>query len=167
MEEIINKVALAGLVSLDIKDFYPKGVRATIDLKDQLWQELVLKEKDFRVWVKETDWTEYEGKHVGVWCSADAIVPTWAFMLVASSLEGIAGSITFGDRESLEAAVVQNHIQNLDLSEYKDQRVIVKGCSDISAAEVAFLELTKALKPVVKSLMFGEACSSVPVYKRR
>tara|TARA_B100000768_G_C11283511_1_gene380288 strand:+ start:4642 stop:5145 length:504 start_codon:yes stop_codon:yes gene_type:complete len=167
MEEIVNKVALAGLISLDIKDFYPKGVRASIDLKAQLWQGLVLKEKDFRVWVKETDWTEYEEKHVGVWCSADAIVPTWAYMLVASSLEGIASSIIFGDSEFLEASVVQNHIQNLDLAEYKDQRVIVKGCSDISAAEVAFLELTKALKPVVKSLMFGEACSSVPVYKRR
>jgi len=167
MEEIVNKVAKSGLTSLDVKDFYPNGIRTSIDLKSQLWQELVLKEKEFRAWVKQTDWTEFEGKHVGVWCSADAIVPTWAYMLVASSLEGVASSITFGDENVLEASVVQNHIQSLDFSKYKDQRVIIKGCSDISAAEVAFLELTKALKPLVKSLMFGEACSSVPVYKRR
>jgi len=167
LEEIINKVAQSGLVSLDIKDFYPKGVRTVIDLKEQLWQELVLKEKDFRAWVKSHDWSHYKDQHVAVWCSADAIVPTWAFMLVASELEEVAASVTFGNAEALEAAVVQQHIQKLDLSEYQDQRVIVKGCSDIAAAEVAFLELTKALKPVVKSLMFGEACSSVPVFKRR
>ena len=167
MEEIINKVAKAGLISLDIKDFYPRGIRATIDLKEQLWQELVLKEKDFRSWVKQFDWNKFQGQNVGVWCSADAIVPTWAYMLIATELEGIADFIAFGNEEKLEVALVQSHIQSLDLTEYKDQRVIIKGCSDISAAEVAFLELTKALKPIVKSLMFGEACSSVPVYKKR
>ncbi len=167
MEEIVNKVAKSGLVSVDIKDFYPKGKRVLIDLKGQLWQELVLKEKDFRAWVKEHDWDDYKDQHVGVFCSADAIVPTWAYMLVASELEPVAASVNFGNAEALEAAVIQQHIKNLDLSEYNDQRVIVKGCSDIAAPEVAFLELTKALKPVVKSLMFGEACSSVPVFKRR
>lgn len=152
---------------MDIKDFYPRGERVVIDLRDQLWQELVLKEKDFRAWVKGHDWLTYKDQYVGVFCSADAIVPTWAFMLVASELEPLAASVTFGNMEALEVSVVQNHIKSLDLSEYRDQRVIVKGCSDIAAPEVAFLEFTKALRPVVKSLMFGEACSSVPVFKKR
>jgi len=167
LEEIINKVAKSGLISLDIKDFYPKGERATIDLKEQLWQGLVLKEKDFRAWVKEHNWSQYKAQHVGIYCSADAIVPTWAYMLVATELEGLSASVNFGSAQAIESAVVQNYMQNLDFSEYKDQRLIIKGCSDIAAPEVAFTELTKALKPVVKSLMFGEACSSVPVYKRR
>ncbi len=167
MTEIVNKVAQSGLISLDIKDFYPKGERVAIDLKDQLWQGLVLKEKDFRAWVKEHNWSSYADQHVSVHCSVDAIVPTWAYMLVVSDLNDIAATVSFSSPSEHEMNVVQQHIQSLDFSEYKDQRVIIKGCSDIAAPEVAFTELTKALKPIVKSLMFGEACSSVPVFKRR
>ncbi len=167
MEEIVNKVAESGLISLDVKDFYPTGERIVIDLKHQLFQELVLREKDFRQWCKSNDWSQYKNTHVGVHCSSDAIVPTWAYMLVANHLEGIAASIHFGDQDSLEKQLVVTYLSSLDFSDYTDQRVIIKGCSEIAEPEIAFLELTTRLKPLVKSLMFGEACSSVPIYKRR
>lgn len=167
MDEIVNKVASSGLVSVDIKDYYPKGIRKTIDLKEHLFQELVLREKDFRSWCKYNDWGQFENMHVGVFCSSEAIIPTWAYMLVASYLEGIAETVHFGDLDSLEEQLVTSHIQGLDFSELTDKRVIVKGCSEINKPELAFLKLTMRLKPIVKSLMFGEACSSVPIYKKR
>jgi len=166
MSEIINKVAKSGLMSLDIKDYYPQLDIVSIDLKDQLFQGFVLREKDFRAWCKECDWQKFEGKLVALHCTADAIIPVWAYMLVTQHLEGIAQSITFGNQSETERKLVSEHFQNLDVLEFQDQRVIIKGCSEINEPETAFLSFTACLKPVVKSLMFGEACSSVPIYKK-
>jgi len=151
MSEIINKVAKSGLMSLDIKDYYPQLDIVSIDLKDQLFQGFVLREKVFRAWCKECDWQN---------------IPVWAYMLVTQHLEGIAQSITFGNQSETERKLVSEHFQNLDVLEFQDQRVIIKGCSEINEPETAFLSFTACLKPVVKSLMFGEACSSVPIYKK-
>lgn len=166
MAEIINKVAKSGLISIDIKDYYPRLKITSINLKEQLFQGFVLKEKDFRDWCKALDWSQYEDNHVALHCSADAIIPVWAYMLVTQHIEGLAKSISYGSPAEVEKSLVSEHFRNLDVSEFTDQRVIIKGCSEIGAPETAFLEFTAKLKPVVKSLMFGEACSSVPIYKK-
>lgn len=167
MDEIVNKVANAGLNSIDIKDYYPKLTIVSIDLKDQLFQGLVLREKDFRAWCKEHDWNQYSDAHVALHCSAEAIIPVWAFMLVTQHLDGVVATVNFGTLSECERLLVSEHFQNLDVSEFQDERVIIKGCSEINESETAFSAFTARLKPVVKSLMFGEACSSVPIYKRR
>lgn len=165
--EIVNKVAQSGLINLNLEEIYPKGNRVIYDLKQNLWQEIALKEKDFRTFIKEHDWSVYKGKYVGVTCSADAIVPVWAYMLLTTALQPHAELIVFGDEEDLEKEICSNFIQNMDLEPYKDQRVIVKGCAAIPNQELAMVELTKKLMPVTKSLMFGEACSTVPLHKRK
>jgi hypothetical protein len=167
MDEIINRVEKSGLVTLDMADYYPAGERRVIDLKDQLWQGLALKEKDFREWIKSTDWANYSGQHVAVFCSADAIVPTWAFMLVSSSLTPFAASVHFGDQESLEAALWEQALSTFPAEDFKDARVIIKGCADKYVSPNAFMRITEKLQSQVKSLMFGEACSTVPVYKKK
>ena len=166
MSEIINKVASSGLKSIDIKDYYPRLDIVSIDLKEQLFQGFVLREKDFRTWCKDLDWNQFEDKHIALHCTADAIIPVWAYMLVTQSLEGVAQSVSFGNQSETERNLVAQHFLNLDVSEFKDQRVIIKGCSEINEPETAFLSFTACLKPLVKSLMFGEACSSVPIYKK-
>lgn len=166
MSEIVNKVAKSGLMSIDIKDYYPKFSIVPIDLKDQLFQGFVLREKDFRAWCKDHDWSQYEEKHVALHCNADAIIPVWAYMLVTQHLEPLAATVAYGSVAEVERNLVAHHFQNLDVSEFKDQRVIIKGCSEINESEAAFSAFTARLKPVVKTLMFGEACSSVPIYKK-
>lgn len=166
MDEIVNKVANSGLITLDLAEYYPEGNRKVIDLKDQLWQEIALKEKDFREWIKENDWLVYTNCHVAVYCSADAIIPTWAYMLVSSALQGIASTVVFGDASQLEAELWRVSLNKIDPSEFQDGRVIIKGCSDREVTPHAFMLLTSMLKPQVKSLMFGEPCSTVPVYKK-
>ena len=163
--EIINKVAQAGIVQLDLADFKLREPMLGIDLKAQLWQELVLREKDFRDWVKQHDWTAYTDKYVHVYCSADAIIPAWAYMLVSSQLKHAAG-VAFGDAAAAHEEFFFQNLQNWDIHHLEGQRVMVKGCSDIPAAEKAYVVLTTKLVPVVKSLMFGEPCSAVPVYKK-
>jgi hypothetical protein len=167
MNEIVNKVAESGLITIDLEKMIPEGPRAEIDLKELLFQGLVLREKDFRQYIKETDWDAYAGHFVNVRCSADAIVPNWAYMLIASKLSGIANEVVFGDRMQLESRLVLKQIKALDCSLYNDERVIIKGCSDKMISEEAYLNLTMRLTPHVKSLMFGEPCSAVPVYKKR
>jgi hypothetical protein len=166
MEEIINRVAGSGIVTLDLGDYYPEGKRAEIDLKNQLWQGLVLKEKDFREFISSTDWQEFTGQHVAVFCSADALIPTWAYMLVSSSLSGIAKTVHFGSLESLESALWTASLSRLNPQDFEDARVVVKGCADKPVSAQAFIDLSFRLKPFVKSLMFGEPCSTVPVYKK-
>lgn len=167
-KEIINKVANSGLINLDLADYYPKGERVVYDIKQNLWQEFVLKEKDFRLFVKENDWSVYQDKYVALINSADAIVPSWAFMILTDALEPFAKEVVNGDLETMETVIFLNSMEkNLNPSDYKDQRVIIKGCGEIPIPDSAFVKAVNLLKPVVKSLMYGEACSAVPVFKKR
>ena len=162
---IINKVASSGIITLDLEELYPLGERVIFDLKPLLWQEIALKEDDLRAFCKEHDWSQYTNKVVGVHCSADAIIPTWAYMLVAAHLQPVAAFVTQGDADQLERAVFTRFVQDLDIAAYRNGRVVVKGCSDRPVPLNAYVELSAKLLPVVKSLMFGEPCSTVPLYK--
>jgi len=162
---IVNKVANNGLINIDLEDYYPKGKRVQIDIKSQLFQELILREKDFRVWIQSHDWSQYKDAFVAVFCSADAIVPVWAYMLITAQLEPLAKRIVFGDLETLEAELYKEIVDNLDVSEFTDKRLIIKGCGNLPVPRAAFLMLTNKLRPIAKSIMYGEACSTVPIYK--
>jgi len=166
-ENIINKVAQSGLVTLDPAEFYQPGERVIYDIAPNLFQGLILREKDFREFVKEHDWTQYEGKNIGIICSADAIVPAWAYMLLANRMAPYANEVVFGDLETLETVLFSKAIAKLDAEQYRDQRMVIKGCGDIPVPVSAYVAITEKLTPVVKSLMFGEPCSTVPLYKRK
>lgn len=166
-DEIINKVANSGLINIDLEDFYPKVVLMEFDLKPFLWQELILKEKDFREQLKQHDWAQYQNKAVTIHCSADAIVPSWAYILVASHLQPFATHITYGKKETLLEELYSKTISELDITAYQDGRIIVKGCSDKAVPQSAYIKLIEKLQPVAKSIMYGEACSTVPLYKRK
>lgn len=165
-EEIVNKVAKSGLVNIDLAEYAPQSEQAEFDLKNVLWQELVLKEKDFRTFVKEHDWSHYSGKNVAIFCSADAIVPDWAFMLVASALAPFASRSYVGTPEEMTSVLFNERISRIDPETFRDARIVVKGCGDVDVPTSAFVELVNRLQPVVKSIMYGEPCSTVPVYKR-
>ncbi len=166
-ENIINKVAQSGLVTLDPAEFYQQGERVVYDIKDNLFHGLILKEKDFREFVKTHDWSQYQDKFVAVTCTADAIVPAWAYMLLANRMAPYAREVVFGDAEVLETVLFIKATANFDPEKYRDQRLVIKGCGDIDIPVSAYVELGKKLSPVVKSLMFGEPCSTVPIYKRK
>ncbi|AFD09287.1 DUF2480 family protein [Solitalea canadensis] len=166
-ETIINKVANSGLITFDLSTYYHKGERIVYDIKDNLFHGLILREKDFREFVKEHDWTQYEGKNVAILCSTDAIVPTWAYMLLSSKIEPYANRIVFGNLEALESVLYLDALSEIDLDQYKDQRIVVKGCGDIPVPVSAYVEVTNKLRPIAKSIMFGEPCSTVPIYKRK
>ncbi|WP_428328573.1 DUF2480 family protein [Mucilaginibacter sp.] len=166
-ENFVNKVAQSGLVTLDPAAFYPQGERVIYDIKDNLFMELMLREKDFREFVKAHDWQQYKGKYVAVTCSADAIVPTWAYMLLANRMAPYALEVVFGDLDVLETVLFEKNLAKIDVEQYRDQRIVIKGCGDIAVPVSAYVELTKKLTPVVKSLMFGEPCSTVPIYKKK
>ena len=165
MDEIVNKVAQSGLINLDIKDLRTEGERVAIDLKDILWQGIALKEKDFRDYIKQNDWSAYQDKFVAIHCSTDAIIPSWAFMLLGVALEGVAKEVVIGDLERLEERLFEKRIASWEVSQYQDERLIIKGCSDFFIPRNAYFLISERLKPIVKSLMFGEPCSTVPVYK--
>lgn len=165
-DEIVNKVAKSGLISLDLEDLYPQGERAVLDIKDQLWQGIALKEKDFRTWVKEHDWSVYQDQYVAVHCSVDAIVPTWAYMLVAAALSPFAKKVVFGDLEVLQTVLFEEVINGIDAEDYRDARIVIKGCGDLDVPPSAYVALTNILVPVARSVMYGEPCSTVPLYKR-
>lgn len=166
MDEIVNRVKESGLISIDLSSYRPTIDVETIDIADQLWQGMVLKEKDFRSWIKQNNWSQYEGKAVNVTCSADAIVPTWAYMLVASKLTEHKVKYLIGSRIDLEKELIRENIIKDSLDKYIDGRIIIKGCADIKVPEFAMSELVKHLQPVAKSIMYGEPCSTVPVFKR-
>lgn len=166
-ENIVNKVAASGLVTLNLEHYYNYGERVVYDIKDNLFHGLMLREKDFREFIKTHDWTAYSGKNVAVICSADAIVPTWAYMLLANKMKPYANEVVFGGLEVLETVLITKAIQKIDLSAFTDQRVVIKGCGDIDVPIAAYVEITNVLTPVVKSIMYGEPCSTVPVYKRK
>lgn len=164
--EIRNRVAESGLVNLDILDFRPKGRRIGLDLKDFLYEGLVLREKDFRQQISELDKEFYRDSFVYLHCSTEAIVPLWAYFLLASTLEGVAKKVVFGSLEDLEMMLINEEVSRFNFSQFQDKRVLVKGCSDVEIPTNAYVVLVQKLKPWVKSLMFGEACSSVPIYKK-
>jgi hypothetical protein len=165
--EIINKVAQSGLVTIDLEELYPQGERVLLDIKDRLFQGLILREKDFREFVSTHDWTQYKDKFAAVTCSADAIVPTWAYMLLTVSLEPFAKKVVFGDLEMLEAVLYNEVLSKFDAEQYRDARIVIKGCSNLPVPKSAYVELTRLLRPVAKSIMYGEPCSTVPLYKAK
>jgi hypothetical protein len=167
MEEIRNKVAESGLITINLEQYYPEHQPLAFDLKNFLFMEMLLKEKDFREALDQHDWTQYENKDVAVYCSTDAIVPMWAYMLVASKLSGIARSIISGTPEEAFKQVFIQNIRQLNAASFEGKRVVVKGCGDKPVPEYAYAEISIKLLPVVKSLMYGEPCSTVPVYKRK
>lgn len=165
--DIVNKVAQSGIITVDLAKFKPTGELVEYDIKDNLFHGLILKEKDFRDFIKTHDWSAYAGKHVAITCSTDAIVQTWAYMLLATKLEPFAKTVVFGDLDELERMLYAQTIAEIDMSEYTDQRVVVKGCGDIKIPESAFVQFSTALAKVAKSIMYGEPCSTVPVFKRK
>ncbi len=165
--EIINKVSQSGIIEINLEDYFPEGERVLYDIKENLWQELALKEKNFREFVKNNDWSKYKNKFVALHCSADAIVPTWAYMLLAVALEPFAKKIIFGNLKTLENILWLESLSKINPENFRDARVVIKGCSDkISIPESVYVEITRLLKPVAKSIMYGEPCSTVPVYKK-
>ncbi|RZL17097.1 MAG: DUF2480 family protein [Pedobacter sp.] len=166
-ENFVNKVAASGLITLDLEDYYTKGERIQYDITDNLFQGLILREKDFREFVKTHDWSQYKDKNIAVFCSADAIVPTWAYMLLANKLRPFANEVVFGNLETLEAVLFTKALAAININDYKDERVVIKGCADFNVPITAYIQITNLLTPVVKSIMYGEPCSTVPIFKRK
>lgn len=165
-EEIINRVANSGLISFDLETLYLPGERVSYDIKDDLFQGLILKEKEFRTSIKEKDWSVFENKLVNIYCSVDAIIPTWAYMLLISKIAPYASDVVIGSYEDLEKYLFQKALSNLDPEEYIDARIVVKGCSKFPVPSFAYGELMRRLLPYAASIMYGEPCSTVPVYKK-
>jgi hypothetical protein len=167
-DEIINKVAQSPLITLDLETYYPKEPIVLFDIKLYLFRELIIKEKEFRESLSRLDWTLYQNKIVAVSCSADAVIPVWAYMLIASYLQPVAKEVFFGDEQSaLRQMVIKKMDSTVDVNEFSNKRVVVKGCGEQPIGEFAYLEITKRLMPVAKSIMYGEACSTVPIYKTK
>ena len=162
----VNRVANSGLVTLNLEDFIHPGDRVVYDIKDNLFHGLMLREKDFREFVKTHDWAQYDGQNVAIICSADAIVPTWAYMLLASKLQGHAHRYVFGDLEALEQALFAEAIAGINPADYQDAKLVIKGCGDKPVPTFAYVAIMQRLLPVAASVMYGEPCSTVPLYKR-
>ncbi|WP_143308709.1 DUF2480 family protein [Chitinophaga vietnamensis] len=167
MEEIINKVAQSGLETIDLEQFYPEGEIVIFDLKDYLFMQMILKEKDFRSALQLVDWEQYRGKNVGLICSVDTVIPLWAYMLVMTYLEPVAAYAAFGDAEFMYKTLYLRNLAKLDVAAFADKRIVIKGCGDKRVGEVAYAEVTRLLRPVAKSIMYGEPCSTVPIYKKK
>jgi hypothetical protein len=166
-DSLINKIAESGLISIDLSSFLPNNEVVVFDIKPYLFMELILKEKEFRASLANTDWKDYQDKIVGIHCSADAIIPMWANMLVASGLSNTAKAIFFGDENKVREQILLQEIAAINATDYTDQRVVIKGCGDTPIGESAYIAITQKLRPVVKSIMYGEPCSTVPVYKKK
>ena len=165
--QIINRVANSSLVTFDLEEYYQPGERVVLDIKDNLYEGLILKEKDFREFIRANDWKKYENKFVAVTCSTDAIIPTWAFMLLSIALQPYAKKVVYGSLSELETSIFVDQLSQIDWSSFKDVKVVVKGCSKVEVPVAVYVEVTNRLKPVVSSLMFGEACSTVPLFKKQ
>lgn len=164
--EIVNRVASSSIRTFDLEELFVAGERVLLDIKHQLYQETILREKDFRDFIKSHDWRQYADKLVAVTCSADAIIPTWAYMLLASVLEPHARTIVFGDLDDLEVKIFFEGLARVDWQQYKDAKVVIKGCSKVAVPTAAYFEATRKLRPIAASIMFGEPCSTVPVFKK-
>ncbi len=166
MDEIVNRVAKSGLITIDLEEWQAPGKRLLFDIAPYLWQGMVLKEKPFREGLKNHNWEVYRNNNVAVFCSEDAIVPTWAYMLVVTYLEGIARKVVYGNIDDLEAALYQDKFDELDPADYQDARIVIKGCSEKRVPVASYVALTRLLQPVARSIMYGEPCSTVPLYKK-
>lgn len=167
MEEIINKVAKSPLVTIDLEELYPEGKRMIFDLKDFLYEELILKEKDFREQLKNHDWAQYKDAFVAMDCSTDAIIPSWAFLLVATYLQPVTKKTVKGNLVDLETSLYQEIISKMDVTPYENKKIIVKGCSRKPVPDAAYIQLIEKIQPHIQTLMFGEACSTVPLLKKK
>jgi len=167
METIVNRVAESGIITLDLTSLLPSEEVAVFDLKPFLFREMILREKDYRASLAVLDWEQYRNRNVAITCSADAIIPVWAYMLAASSLEPVASAVYFGTETEMINAIIQSRINVMEIEEYADKRVVIKGCGDTAIPEAAYVAITHRLRPVVKSLMYGEPCSMVPLYKKK
>lgn len=165
MEQLVNRVAQSGLITFNLEDLYPQEPIMEFDLKDHLFRGLILREKDFREALKSTDWTQYQGAHLAVFCSADAIIPVWAYQLLAIHAEPFVKSIHFGNQTVALQNLYNQSLSQLDLQRFSGQRVVIKGCSDKPVPASAYMELARLLRPMAKSIMYGEPCSTVPLYK--
>jgi len=166
-ENIVNRVTGSNLISIDLETYYPQGERVVLDIKGQLFQGLLLREKDFRAYIKATDWSKYQSKYVAIICSEDAIVPTWAYMLLAISLQPFAKKLVFGTLDALEQSLWDDIFFSFPIEEYHSAKVVIKGCSKQPVPVYAFTELARLLTPISASIMYGEPCSTVPLYKRK
>jgi len=167
MEDIIiNKVAESGLITIDLEEYYPKEETTVFDLKDYLFMGLILKEKEFREALKNINWDIYKNKNVCITCSADAIIPMWANMLVTTYLQPISKDVVYGDEDFLHKILFLKNLSQINVNEFADKRVVIKGCGNKIVSEIAYVEITRLLRPVVKSIMYGEPCSTVPIYKQ-
>ena len=167
-DEIINKVAESGLITIDLEKYLPqKEEIAIFDLKDFLFMEMILKEKDFREALKKHDWEKYRNKNVAIICSADAIIPVWAYMLVTTYLQPVAKEIIVGSEKEIYKSIFIKNISSINTSEFTGSRIVLKGCGETPIDDFAYAEATRILLPVAKSIMYGEPCSTVPVYKKK
>ncbi len=166
-DKIVNRVAKSSLKTIDLEDFYPKGPRTVIDIKEWLFHELILKEKDFREYLKNHDWSQYKNHYLALTCSVDAVIPSWAYMLIATYSSPFSAKTIVGNLQQLETAIFQDMLSSFSVEAYKDVPVIIKGCSNKPIPETAYIQLIEKLQPVAKSIMFGEACSTVALYKKK
>jgi hypothetical protein len=165
--EIVNRVANSKLITIDLEEFYPKGIRTKIDIKQWLFHELILKEADFRNYLISHNWSQYQDHYVVLHCSTDAIIPSWAYMLISTYLQPFAKKTIIGSLKDLETALYSQIIANLNINDYSGKPVIIKGCANKPIPETAYIQLIEKIQPVVSSIMFGEACSTVPLFKRK
>jgi len=165
-QEIVNRVASSSLVTFDLEEYFQPGERILLDIKDQLFEGLILKEKDFREFIRKHNWENFKDKFVAIHCSVDAIIPTWAYMLLTIALEPYAKQVVFGTLEELEVAIFRESLIKVDWARYKDVKVVIKGCSKVNVPVATYVEVTNKLKPYAMSMMFGEPCSTVPLYKK-
>lgn len=164
--EIVNRIANSPIVTFKLEEHYPAGDRVLLDIKDQLFQGMILRERDFRAWVKEHDWTQYQGKHVAVTCSVDAIIQVWAYMLVEVKLQPYAATVIMGTLEELETFLFRQELDKIDFTQFEGKPIVVKGCSTINIPPAVYVETTRRIMPYAKKLSYGEPCSTVPIYKR-
>lgn len=167
MDTVINKVAQSVLETINLENFYPKEEIVLFDLKDHLFMELILKEKEYRENLKNTDWSVYAGKIVGITCTADAIIPLWAYMLAAAYLQPVAKDVMVGDKEAVIEKSLLKNINTINLKEYEGRKIVIKGCGEKEIPAAAYTEITRLLKPIAQSIMYGEPCSTVPVFKKK
>lgn len=165
-EKIVNRVTNSALITFDLEDLYEPGERILIDISEQLYEGLILREKDFRSFVRDHEWADYKDKFVAITCSADAIVPTWAYMLLTVVLQPLAKKIVFGTLDDLERVLYHEALSKVDWEKFKNSKIVVKGCSKINVPVEAYVETINKLRPVASSIMFGEACSTVPLFKK-
>jgi hypothetical protein len=166
-EIVLNKVAESGLITIDLAQYYPGEEIKTFDLKDFLFRGLIIKEKEFREALKNVDWKQYSNANVAVTCSADAIIPVWAYMLVATYLQPVSNTVVLGEKSKLIEILLLQNISKINKEEFQNKRIVIKGCGGLPIPDSAYLQITSVLLPHVKSIMYGEPCSTVPVFKRK